>query len=97
MKGFNEGLTFAQTCQPIESHPLHGLDAEQELGMRVQEYDDLIFPLQHMLPEFALSEDGVKQLHVYIDDESDDDDQSDDDKVENVAHTAPEDTTPPNP
>lgn len=44
-----------------------------------------------MLPEFAFVEDGVKQLRVYIDDDSEDDESEDD------SPSAPEGTSVPNP
>lgn len=64
--GFNKGMGYAQASRPFEEHPLHGRNVAQVYDMRLNEYDNLSFPLENMLPEFAAANDVVEQLKEYL-------------------------------
>lgn len=64
--GFNEGMDYSQASRPFEEHSLHGRNVAQEYDMRLNEYDNLSFPLEYMLLEFAMASDGVEQLKEYL-------------------------------
>lgn len=87
-------MAYAAAGKAVETHPLYGTDPAQERILRTKEFDDFTPTLLKALPDFASAEDGVQQLRILLEDESEDDGSGEDDEDDNVEDSLQTDDPP---
>ena len=64
LEGFEEGYALAKTGRPAEDFSLHGQDVRAEYDAKMDEFDNLTYPIVEQINELANQEDGVKVLRA---------------------------------